>query len=334
VNNEQFYCLLPSVNNIEQGVIMFIYTDSLSRNTDISLSDNTKKQIIFTTPSNEKLFHYLKEELNLPHQFFEDVEEEDQSISYDEYENVSHSVAKYMKFDEDEYLLYEELNVSLINVPNKLIILCDDTDIITEVAKKFSKRYRSHQSIEYATYTVLDILVDNSMLMIDVIDSTLEKLEDDILNEMIKEHEIQRNVYFARRTLNRLSKISVQGSDAVNKMYNNLTPKAKKSLKYEFIDLKEHLKFLINESRGLLDRTGYLLNLHMGMMSNKMNQAMQRLAAISLIFLPLTFLVGNYGMNFEHMPELKTEYGYFYITAINLAIALGIYIWLKRKKWI
>jgi magnesium transporter len=312
---------------------MFIYTNALTRSSDLSIA-NEQKQIIFSTPENETLFNYLKNELNLPHQFFEDVEEEDQSISYDEYENVSHSVAKYMKFDEDEYLLYEELNVSLINIPNKLIVLCDDKDIITEIAKKFAKRYRSHQSIEYATYTVLDILVDNSMLMIDVIDSTLEKLEDDILNEIIKEHEVQRNVYFARRTLNRLSKISVQGSDAVNKMYNNLTPKAKKSLKYEFIDLKEHLKFLINESRGLLDRTGYLLNLHMGMMSNKMNQAMQRLAAISLIFLPLTFLVGNYGMNFEYMPELKTKYGYFYITALNIAVALGIYIWLKKKKWI
>jgi len=312
---------------------MFIYTDSLNRSTKISLSDS-KKQIIFTTPSNETLFDYLKNELNLPHQFFEDIEEEDQSISYDEYENVSHSVAKYMKFDEDEYLLYEELNVSLINVSNKLIVLCEDEDVITEMAKKFAKRYKNNQSIEYATYTILDILVDNSMLMVDVIDSTLEKLEDDIFNEVIDEHEIQKNVYFARRTLNRLSKISVQESDAVNKIYNKLTQKEKKSLKYEFMDLKEHLKFLITESRGLLDRTGYLLNLHMGMMSNKMNQAMQRLAAISLIFLPLTFVVGNYGMNFENMPELKTEYGYFYVTALNVVIALGIYMWLKKKKWI
>lgn len=313
---------------------MFIYTDNLQKNENISLSNDTKKQIIFTTPSNDKLANYLKNDLKLPHQFFEDIEEEDQSISYDEYDNIKHSVAKYMKFDEDEYLLYEELNVSLIIISNQLIVLCEDTDIITELAKKFAKRYKSHQSIEYATYTIFDILVDNSMLMIDVIDSTLEKLEDDILNEVVIEQEVQKNVYFARRTLNRLSKISVQGSDVVNKMYNHFTQKSKKNLKYEFIDLKEHLKFLITESRGLLDRTGYLLNLHMGMMSNKMNQAMQRLAAISLIFLPLTFVVGNYGMNFDNMPELKMKYGYFYITALNIIIAIGIYAWLKKKKWI
>ena len=313
---------------------MFIYTDNLQKNANISLSNDTKKQIIFTTPSNDKLANYLKNDLKLPHQFFEDIEEEDQSISYDEYDNIKHSVAKYMKFDEDEYLLYEELNVSLIIISNQLIVLCEDTDIITELAKKFAKRYKSHQSIEYATYTIFDILVDNSMLMIDVIDSTLEKLEDDILNEVVIEQEVQKNVYFARRTLNRLSKISVQGSDVVNKMYNHFTQKSKKSLKYEFIDLKEHLKFLITESRGLLDRTGYLLNLHMGMMSNKMNQAMQRLTGISLIFLPLTFVVGNYGMNFDNMPELKMKYGYFYITALNIIIAIGIYAWLKKKKWI
>ena len=93
-------------------------------------------------------------------------------------------------------------------------------------------------------------------------------------------------------------------------------------------------QYLINESRTLLDRTGYLLNLHMGILSTKMNKAMQRLAAISLIFLPLTFIVGNYGMNFKYMPELEWEYGYFGVWGVNIFIAALIFLWLKRKKWI
>jgi len=105
-------------------------------------------------------------------------------------------------------------------------------------------------------------------------------------------------------------------------------------LKYEFIDLKEHLSFLINESKTYLDRTGYLQNLLMGFLSNRMNQAMQRLAAISLIFLPLTFIVGNYGMNFRFMPELEWRYGYAAVWGLNILIAYLIFKWLKKKRWI
>ena len=65
-----------------------------------------------------------------------------------------------------------------------------------------------------------------------------------------------------------------------------------------------------------------------------MNQAMQRLAAISIIFMPLTFIVGNYGMNFDNMPELHTKYGYFVVTFINIITATIIFIWLKKEKWI
>jgi magnesium transporter len=72
----------------------------------------------------------------------------------------------------------------------------------------------------------------------------------------------------------------------------------------------------------------------MGIISTRMNKAMQRLAAISLIFLPLTFVVGNYGMNFDYMPELHWKYGYLMTWLINLSIAGSIWFWLKKKKWI
>jgi magnesium transporter len=172
------------------------------------------------------------------------------------------------------------------------------------------------------------------MAIVDKLDDKLEEIEDEIFSQEVDEQEIQKALYFARRTLNRISKLSVQSNDAVNKLYNHFNTATRQKLKYEFIDLKEHLSYLINESKSYLDRTGYLQNLLMGFLSNRMNQAMQRLAAISLIFLPLTFIVGNYGMNFKFMPELEWKYGYFYIWGINIALAWLIFKWLKRQKWI
>jgi magnesium transporter len=312
---------------------MFIYEDGkFNRSENISIKDD-KKQIIFTSPKNKSLISWLKSK-KLPEYFFEDITNEDQSVAYDDWGDLQLITVKYIFFAEDEFLLYDEENISLLKMEDKLIFLSDNKDVIIEISKKFQKRAKKTDSIDLAIYKILDILVDNAMLMIDVIDETLESLEDDILDGEIEEEEVQKSIYNTRRTLNRIAKLFIQETDIINKIYHDFNTKTKKDLKYEFIDLKEHAKFLINESKTLLDRTGYLLNVHMGIMSNRMNQAMQRLAAISIIFMPLTFIVGNYGMNFDNMPELHTKYGYFVVSAINAVVAGGIFIWLKKKKWI
>ncbi len=310
---------------------MFIFTDRLLKEEDIQIREN-EKQIIFSTVKNEKIIDWLKTH-GFPESFIEDIQSEDQSITYEETENFKLLILKYIRFDEEENLLYDDSNVVVIITKNKFFVLAEEKDIITELAKKFEKRYKN-QEFEYVTYLIADILVDNTILIVDVIDEALEDLEDSIFHENIEEDELQKDIYYARRTLNRISKVTIQEKDVINKAYNRFPPLIKKKLKYEFIDINEHLKYLINESRTLLDRTGYLLNLHMGILSTRMNKAMQRLAAISLIFLPLTFVVGNYGMNFKYMPELDWKYGYLMVWIVNISIAGGIFYWLKKKKWI
>ncbi len=310
---------------------MFIFTDKLLKDENITIKDS-QKEIIFSTVDNEKIINWLKSH-GFHESFIEDIQSEDQSITYEETEYFKLLILKYIKFDEEENLLYDDSNVVIIITENKFIILAEEKEIIIEIAKKFEKRYKN-QDFYYIAYIISDILIDNTMLIIDVIDETLEDLEDHIFHEDIEEDDLQKNIYYARRTLNRITKVSIQEKDAINRAYNKFPPITKKKLKYEFIDINEHLKYLINESKTLLDRTGYLLNLHMGIISTKMNKAMQRLAAISLIFLPLTFIVGNYGMNFKYMPELNWKYGYLFAWILNISIAIAIYIWLKKKKWI
>ncbi len=310
---------------------MFIFTDKLEKKQDIKIEEN-QKQIIFSTVKNQNIINWLKTH-GFPESFIEDIQSEDQSITYEETENFKLIILKYIKFDEEENLLYDDSNVVIIITKHKFFVLAEEKEIITELARKFEKRYKN-QEFEYVTYLIADILIDNTILIIDVIDEALEDLEDSIFHEDIEEDELQKDIYYARRTLNRISKVTIQEKDVINRAYNRFPPTIRKKLKYEFIDLNEHLKYLINESRTLLDRTGYLLNLHMGILSTRMNKAMQRLAAISLIFLPLTFVVGNYGMNFKYMPELEWKYGYFAVWLINISLAGGIFIWLKKKKWI
>lgn len=311
---------------------MYIFADRLYRKENIELVSG-KKQIVFTTPGNKKLIEWLIKE-GFPESFIEDIQSEEQSVSYEESEKFKIIILKFFKRSEENELLFEDFNIVLLVTEDKLIFLCKYEDIIKKMVSRFYRRYKPTDKIEYLTYVILDILIDNTMDIVDFIDDRLEVIEDKIFDKKVDEEEIQKNLYFARRSLNRISKQSVLENDVINKIYNHLPTTIRKKLKYEFIDLKEHLTYLINESKSYLDRTGYLQNLLMGFISNKMNQAMQRLAAISLIFLPLTFIVGNYGMNFKFMPELDWKYGYLAVWVINIAIAYYIYRWLRRRDWI
>ncbi len=311
---------------------MFIFTNKLYHKEEIAINNDT--QIIFSTVDNEKIIQWLKEH-GFHESFIEDIQSEEQSITYEEADEFKLLILKHIGFDEEEDLLYKDSNVVIIITENKFFILAFEKEIIKELAKKFAKRFKKKNiDFEYVAYLIADILTDRTIYNIDIIDETLEELEDSIFHEDIDEDDLQKDIYYIRRTLNKIAKVSIQEKDIINRFYNHLSPVLRKRLKFEFIDLNEHLKYLINESKSLLDRTGYLLNLHMGIISTKMNKAMQRLAAISLIFLPLTFIVGNYGMNFDYMPELHWKYGYLLTWIANISIAAAIYYWLKKKRWI
>ncbi|NPA30136.1 MAG: magnesium transporter CorA family protein [Epsilonproteobacteria bacterium] len=311
---------------------MYIFADRLYKKDEIKLDDQ-KKQIVFTTIDNRDIHEWLTQH-HFPESFIEDITNEDQSIVYEENEGFKMAIFKYFVSDEEDELLYHAQNVAIIMTDNKFIFLARERHIIKAVINKLFRRYKPTDSIEYIMYVVIDIMVDHTMHIVDRIDDRLEEIEDRIFDETLDEQEVQKSLYFARRTLNRIGKVSVQHNDIVNKIINHFPVVIRKKLRYEFIDLKEHLSFLINESKTYLDRTGYLQTLLMGFLSNRMNQAMQRLAAISLIFLPLTFIVGNYGMNFHFMPELEWRYGYLAVWGLNITIAWLIFLWLKKKKWI
>lgn len=97
-------------------------------------------------------------------------------------------------------------------------------------------------------------------------------------------------------------------------------------------DLKDTVLHLILRSEEMIDDATSLLNSHMTFTAQKSNDVMKLLTIFSAFFLPLTFIVGVYGMNFYNMPELKLEYGYFIALFVMFAIAILIYIWFKRKR--
>lgn len=97
-------------------------------------------------------------------------------------------------------------------------------------------------------------------------------------------------------------------------------------------DLKESVSSLILQFEDFLDEANSLLNIYLSSNSQKTNEVMKLLTVFSAFFLPLTFLVGVYGMNFKYMPELNWEYGYYLTWGAMLSISIGIFIWFKLRK--
>ncbi len=301
---------------------------------DVLDLDKPVHQVFFTHVSNPSLREWLFKN-DFPEQIIEDILSEDQTPVFDIIPNGDVTILKHLNFSGEEYLDFDTANIAIIKIKNKLIVACDEDKAVVEISKKFERRMRLHKAdIIYEIYTIIDIIIDNSIFMSDIIDVSLEELENEIMNESIDEKLVQEKIYYARRTLNRLVKLFIQENEVVSKVFNSVSVAKKKKMKYEFGDLREHILFLVKENRTLLDRTGYLLNFHMGIMSNRMNAAMQRLTAITIIFLPLTFIVGNYGMNFKYMPELGWKYGYLFAIVLNISVAVSIFLWLKKKKWL
>jgi magnesium transporter len=101
-----------------------------------------------------------------------------------------------------------------------------------------------------------------------------------------------------------------------------------------FEDLKETLHHLVFFSDELLEDTTNLLSLQISLASQKTNEVMRVLTLFSVFFMPLTFIVGVYGMNFHNLPELDWKYGYYLVWFLMFGISVGIWFWFRKKGWV
>jgi len=292
-----------------------------------------KQQVIFASSDDDAAVSWLQEQ-GLHTSLIEDIQSEDQSVTFEEIEESKLKVMKYLVRNKEDGRLTFDYNVSILYFKKKLFILSNEAQVIEQIRKRYLAHDDTRYSIAYLLYLFLDIIIDNNTSMLAHIEERLETLEEHIFYEKAKENVLHQDIYYMRRTLDKLHKIATQEKDSIRKGYDHLPSKEKEALQYEYLDIKEHVRFLMSESTTLLDRSEYLLNLYNGILSTRMNKVMQKLAAISLIFLPLTFIAGVYGMNFSHMPELQWKYGYVVAWIIYLSIATIVFVRLKKMKWL
>jgi magnesium transporter len=165
----------------------------------------------------------------------------------------------------------------------------------------------------------------------DTIRDKIEDTEDLLIDEPEKNHiqeihMIKKRIVYLRKYISSLNK-------AVNALMNNDTPFPDEDVKIYIRDVYDHTVHINEALVTSKDLQTTLLEMNMANVSNSMNRVMKTLTIVATIFIPLTFLVGIYGMNFRYMPELQWKYGYPTALGAMITIVIIMVIFMKRKKW-
>jgi magnesium transporter len=185
---------------------------------------------------------------------------------------------------------------------------------------------------DFLLFQLLDAILDNYFETIDFINSEVALIEKETLK-----NPKQSTLLLIEKNKKDVDKIKKSLSPFKEALTNILSDRThfieKKNRKY-FRDLKNSCTSAIEEANATYAALESLTNIYFSTLSHKMNEIMKVLTTVATIFIPLTFIAGIYGMNFQYMPELQWRYGYFAIWGVMLLVFLGMLIYFKNKKWL
>jgi len=187
------------------------------------------------------------------------------------------------------------------------------------------------QASDYLFYALMDVVVDQYFLLLEQIEQNIESLDDEVItnadrSQIEKIYNLKNKMLLTRRSLWPLRELFTRLIREESKLIN------KKIVPY-LRDLLDHTMQVTETIELQREITNGLMETHLSMMSFKMNEVMKVLTVIATIFIPLTFIVGIYGMNFPNMPEMKWPWAYFALWGIMICIVIFMVFYFKRKKW-
>lgn len=204
-------------------------------------------------------------------------------------------------------------------------------DTIFERLLKGKGRIRKMGS-DYLFYVLMDTVVDHYFLALESMGNEIDHLEDRLLEN--PEKDIQQDLHFMKQELAVLRRMVVPLREVVNELLRTDSPLITDACHAFFRDLSDHIAQVIETADIYREMLNGLRDLYLSQVSSRMNEVMKVLTIIATIFIPLTFIAGVYGMNFECMPELKWKWGYLFTWGLMILTTLGMFLYFKRKKWL
>lgn len=263
----------------------------------------------------------------------EDIMHTEQRPKLEEYEHYIYIVLRMIGPNEKNGEMHSE-QVSLLIFQNTVITFQENPE---DIFDNLRERIRKSAGIirksnaAYLAYCLLDTIVDYYFVVLEQIGEKLEEAESQLIEqhttfELNQLHQYKRELIFMRKSIWPLREVINYLSKGEAKIIGN-------DISIYFRDVYDHCIQMLDTLESYRDLTSGLMDLHLTSLSNKLNQVMKTLTIIATIFIPLTFIVGVYGMNFEYMPELNYRSGYFIVWGIMLVVAGGMVWYFKKRKW-
>ncbi len=290
--------------------------------------------------SNTKEIEKLGKYYELHPLILEDIVNTNQRPKIDEYEDYIFVVVKMLYFPKD---VTDFSNGSLVNEHISLVMGKDyvltfqeaNGDVFEGIRERLANskgRIRSNGA-DYLLFCLLDAIIDQYFEVVDTIGDKIEILEENLFQAQPND-DITFEIQELKRTILRIRRAVFPLREVLSRLEKqDNTFIAEKTRNY-FRDLYDHTIQVTENIDIYREMTWGLMDMYMTTISNKMNEVMKVLTIIATIFIPLTFIAGVYGMNFEYIPELQWRYSYFVLWGIMIIIFLLMLYYFRRKHWI
>ncbi len=267
----------------------------------------------------------------------EDVANTEQKPKLEQYNDTILFVTMKMLYCDQQTMDVDAEHISLVLGHNFLISFQEErtADIFEPVMARIEagagKTRRA--GADYLLYSLMDVVVDNYFLALEAIGGSLDEQEDLIIRNRAEQTTLS-TLYELKRELALTRQYIWPLREMIATLLRDESVLVKPHTLPFLRDLHDHVTQLIETADSYREIIHSLMDVYLSTVSNRMNSVMKTLTIFSAIFMPLTFIVGVYGMNFENMPELKWHYGYFMVLGLMVVVTAGMIVYFRRRGWL
>jgi magnesium transporter len=282
-------------------------------------------------PSQE-LLERVGRQFSLHHLAIEDAFKAHQFPKLEEYEDSIFIVARTAQMV-DGHMAFGETHL-FVGVGYVVSVRHGASESYAHVRERCEARVeRLSEGEDFIVYAILDFIVDNYFPVLDAINDKVEDIEDHVITTTMGRAEIEQ-LYTLRRDLLRLRNAATPLSDVCRRLERSDIVAIDPAMRPHFRDVRDHLRRVQERIDTMRETLAFAFEA--SLMNSQMQQTdiARRLAAWAAILAVPTAIAGIYGMNFEHMPELKWEYGYYVVLGATAMICATLYYRLRRAGWL
>jgi magnesium transporter len=264
----------------------------------------------------------------------EDILNTDQRPKLEDFVDYLYIVLKMLRTGNNGEIVTEQ--VSLILGANFVISFQEgvEGDVFSPIRERLRSgkgRIRS-MGPDYLAYSLIDAIVDNYFVVLEGVGERIESLEEEVVME--PRPETVREIHRLKRDMILLRKAVWPLREVVGALERRESKLISEPVVVYLRDVYDHTIQVMDTIEASRDMLAGMLDIYLSSISNRMNEIMKFLTIIGTIFIPLTFIAGVYGMNFQNMPELHWQWGYFGALGIMSSVALVMLVYFKRKRWL